>query len=67
MVRKLCDLKQVICDTTHDLTDLCIGIIGVSKPLQMIKRILSHIRLDIHTHDVAHVRHEILRRRIDQA
>ena len=65
-MRELRDFKQIICDASHDLTDLCVGIIGIAQSLQMVKGVLTHIRLNIHTHDMSHIRHKILRRRIDQ-
>ena len=65
-MRKFRHIKQIVRNPPHDLTDLRIRIIGISKPLQMVKGILSHIRFYVHAHHMPHVRHKILRRRINQ-
>lgn len=66
MMRKFRNIKQIVGNPPHNLPDLCIRIIGIPQPLQVIKGILPHIRFNIYAHHMSHIRHKILRSRINQ-
>ena len=50
---KLRHIKQVVCDPSHDLSDLVVGIIGIAECFQMCEGSRTHIRFNIDTHDMS--------------
>ena len=63
---KLRHIKQVICNTSHDLTDFVVGIIGITECFQMRKGIRTHVRFNINTHDMSLRTHIVIGSRIDK-
>ena len=66
MMRKFRHIKKIIRNSSHNLSNLRIGIIRIPQPLKVVKCILPHIRLYIYAHHMSHIRHKILGRRIYQ-
>ena len=64
MVGEFRYIKQVVCDTPHNLADFMVGVIILTQLLQVVKGITAHIGFDIHTHYMARVCHIILCRRV---
>ncbi len=57
MVGKLSNIKQVVCNTAHNLSHFCIVIISIGKLLQMIIGIAAHIRFYLCPHNMTHAGH----------
>ena len=67
MVGELGHVKQVIGDAPHDGAHLGVVVVGVVQTQQVVKGVAAHIRLDVHTHDVADAGHIVAGRAVDDA
>ena len=58
-------LKQIIGDSSHDLTNLGIVIVSIRQAHQMVIGIPAHIRLHSGAHDMSGSRHIIAAQAVD--
>lgn len=65
VMRKFRDIKQIRCNAAHQLSDLCIAVVGMGKRIEMFEEIPAHIRLDHRTHHMTDIRHIVVRRHVD--
>ena len=66
MVRKLCNIEQIVGDAAHDLAHLGVGKITVRKLLQVIERVAPHIRFNARAHYMPGVGHKVVGRAVDE-
>ena len=64
MVRKLGNVKQIVCYARHYRADLCVVVIREGKLLQMREHIPAHIGFNTRSHYVTDGRHIIVCRRV---
>src|SRR5699024_2908223 len=57
MMRKFCNVKEIIGDSTHQLTHFGIVKESIGHSLQVVIQCTAHIRFNISAHDVPHARH----------
>ena len=67
VMRKLCYIEQIVSNAPHDLSDLGIIIVSIGQLLQMIVSITAHIRFNLGSHHMPHIRHIITCKTINNA
>ena len=67
VVGELGHVEQVVGDAPHDLPDLCVVVVGVVQPQQVVKGVAAHVGLDMHAHDMPDTGHKVAGRAVDDA